>query len=83
VISPRTHALRFRIWQYCQTCEWNATVAEIAEALGETSRRIGTVVSDAGWINRLRTARLDYTPHLKSSYAPGGLPGVLYTDLGF
>lgn len=60
MISPRTHALRFRIWQYCRELEWNTTIAEIADALGESRRSIGKIVANAGWTHRLRSTKLDF-----------------------
>jgi hypothetical protein len=55
--TPATHALRFRIWRYCQPLEWNVTNAEIAEALGEGVHRVRMVTTSAGWAQRLRAAR--------------------------
>jgi hypothetical protein len=68
MIGSKTHALRFRIWQYCRECEWNTTTAEIAEALGENRARVGKVVGNAGWTHRLRATKLDYNGF---SSAPG------------
>ena len=58
--SPKTHTLRFLIWQYCREREWNTTTTEIAEALGESRARVARVVGAAGWTNRLRTTKLDF-----------------------
>lgn len=58
--SPRTLALRFRIWQIAEPSGWNLTSAEIADRLGDVSS--GTVaqcIRYAGWANRVRTSQRD------------------------
>jgi hypothetical protein len=53
-MTPRSEALAFRIWQYCEPREWiNITVPEIAEELDECPKRIGSVMKLKGWHQRL------------------------------
>ncbi len=52
--SSRTHALRFRIWQYAQPKGWDVTVPEVAEALDLSPVVVGQVVRHAGWRERFR-----------------------------
>ena len=52
--SPRTLALRYRIWAHCEPLGWDTSVREIAEALDEPTISIAKVVSHAGWQTRLR-----------------------------
>jgi hypothetical protein len=59
-MKARTHALRFRIWQYCQLREWNVTNAEIAEGIGEEVNRVRATIQHAGWSGRIRTVTPDY-----------------------
>ena len=59
MISPRTHALRFRIWQHCEPRGWDVTVREIADALDESVGTISNTLKLAGWLNRVRVSRLD------------------------
>jgi hypothetical protein len=54
MISPRTQALRFRIWAYCEPLGWNTTVLEIAEGLGEPVNVIVGAIAATGWTKRLR-----------------------------
>jgi hypothetical protein len=64
-MKARTHALRFRIWQYCQPREWNVTNAEIAEGIGEEVNRVRATIQHAGWSDRIRTVAVD-------DYGPNG-----------
>lgn len=57
-MTPSTAALRFRIWQYASPRGWDVTTVEIAEALGESVRRVCKVTSDAGWGSRVRSSWL-------------------------
>jgi predicted transcriptional regulator len=54
--SPKAHALLYRIWAFAKEREWNVTVTEIAEALGESWQRVRKVMQDADWLNRVRKA---------------------------
>jgi uncharacterized membrane protein len=53
-ISPKSEALAFRIWQYATPREWNVTVTEIADHLGEDWRRVGAMMRWRGWLTRVR-----------------------------
>lgn len=66
--SPKTLALRYRIWAFAQPKEWDVTCNEIGEAVGESGRRIGSVLQAAGWISRVRAA--EYGP--ETSFRGGG-----------
>jgi len=60
-MTPRSKALAYRIWAYCQPREWNCTYGEIADALGESPKRIGSIVHHKGWASRLRVSnRITY-----------------------
>ena len=58
-MTVKTAVLRFRIWQYASPREWNVTIAEIAEALGESPHRVGVCVQQAGWSARIRATSRD------------------------
>lgn len=58
--SPRTHAIRFRIWQFAEARSWDVTTREIAEHLGETHSTVVKIAADKGWLHRLRTTRVSY-----------------------
>ena len=55
--SPRTLALRYRIWAHCEPLGWDTSVREIAEALGESPQLIGATIRDKGWHTRLRASQ--------------------------
>lgn len=59
MITASTHACRFRIWAYCAPREWDCTIVEVAEALGEDVNRIRVMIRQAGWSGRLRVLRHD------------------------
>ena len=59
MISPRTMALRYRIWAYAAPKGWDVTTADIAESLGESNARIRRALMDAGWLERTRATRQD------------------------
>ena len=60
VPSPATQALAFRIWAYCTPREWDCTVVEIAEALGESTPRVSATCQHRGWNQRLRKLTPDW-----------------------
>lgn len=55
--DPRIEATAFRIWQYCNGIEWNATVAEIADALDLPMVNVRNLCIKRGWSNRLRVMK--------------------------
>jgi hypothetical protein len=58
-ISPRTMAMRYRIYCYANPKGWDVTIADIAEALDESRAGIRRVLTDAGWTDRIRATRQD------------------------
>lgn len=53
-ISPKTEALAYRIWGVARQHEWNCTLIEIADALGESVHRVSTTAMLKGWLGRFR-----------------------------
>lgn len=66
--SPKMLALRYRIWCFAAARGWDVTCNEIGEAVGESGRRIGSVLQAAGWISRVRAA--EHGP--ETSFRGGG-----------
>lgn len=58
-MSPKSQALAFRIWAYCDPKSWDCTIAEIAEALDVHPSRVTQVVGAKDWRLRLRSDRTD------------------------
>ncbi|MCF7725757.1 hypothetical protein [Sulfitobacter sp. M22] len=54
-MTPRGHAIAFRIWQFCRPLGWDCTRREIADALGLHVGTVAHVVAAKGWDGRLRT----------------------------
>jgi hypothetical protein len=58
-LSVKSEALAFLIWQYATPREWNVTLAEIADHLGESAYRVSTTMRWRGWISRVRVTSVD------------------------
>lgn len=86
--SPRTLALRYRIWAHCEPLGWDTSVREIAEALDEPLNVISGIVAGKGWHTRLRaperSAELGYRAHSPSMarIARGVVPDVVSGRIG-
>lgn len=87
-LSPRTQALRYRIWAYCEPRGWDVSIRDIAEALGESIGTISGTVRINGWHMRLRaperSSKLDYdvhSPHM-ARIARGMVPDVVSGRIG-
>lgn len=57
--TPKTHALRYRIWAYCQPREWDCTTHEIADGIGEIEATVRQTIATARWGGRLRKLWVD------------------------
>ena len=54
-VSPKTQALRYRIWAYANPRGWDVTTQDIADALGESMARIRSCIATTpGWGGRVR-----------------------------
>jgi len=58
-MTPRTMALRYRIWAYASPRGWDCTLAEVADALGETIPTVNGISIRAGWASRFRVMTQD------------------------
>jgi len=56
-MTPRGHAIAFRIWQYCQPLGWDCTLAEVADAIDVTLPTVRAVIKRKNWGGRLRVTR--------------------------
>ncbi|MGL4811891.1 MAG: hypothetical protein ACRCXM_08945 [Beijerinckiaceae bacterium] len=55
MISAKTNALRFRIWQYAAPREWDVSIAEIAEAISESIYIVRQCIrNNPAWHGRVR-----------------------------
>ncbi len=59
-MTPRTEALAFRIRAFANPKDWDCTVQEIAEAVGETPQRTAGVCRVKNWTGRLRSSGPEY-----------------------
>ena len=59
-MSVKTEALAFRIWAFANPKDWDCTIQEISEAVGETPQRIAGVCRVKSWNQRLRSSGPDY-----------------------
>ena len=58
-MTPRTMALRYRIRAYASPRGWDCTLAEVADALGETIATVNATSIRAGWASRFRVMTQD------------------------
>lgn len=54
-MTPRSQALAFRIWAYCEPRGWDCTLTEVADALDESINRVRGVCQWRGWTERMRS----------------------------
>lgn len=59
-MTPRGHAIAFRIWQVCTPLAWDCTLAEVADALDEPVATVRAVIKLKNWGGRLRRTQVDY-----------------------
>lgn len=59
-MTPRSHAIAFRVWAHCTPIGWDCTIAEAAEGVGETTQRVRKIVTDKGWASRFRAADVSH-----------------------
>lgn len=79
--SPRTMALRYRIWAHCEPLGWDTTVMEIAEALDETPQMIAATIKDKGWHTRLRATESAIKTELWRHRAIPQIPSRVVSDV--
>ncbi|HDZ82789.1 MAG TPA: hypothetical protein ENH56_16360 [Roseobacter sp.] len=68
-MTPRGHAIAFRIWQLCKPLGWDCTQSEIADALGEPVGTVRNVIKLKNWGGRLRGTNAQYRSTGGNSYA--------------
>lgn len=71
--NPRTMALAYRIWAYCEPREWDVTIPELAEEMRESVQAINGILRTRGWLNRVRLVTPDH--HKGPLYAAGAVWG--------
>ena len=67
-MTPRGHAIAFRIWQHCKPC-WDCTLFEVADALDVPVATVRAVIKLKGWGGRLRSTKVHYRGAGGNSYA--------------
>ena len=55
-LSPRSAALAYRIWAYCEPKGWDLTILEAADALDVKWQSLARVVGLKGWQSRFRAS---------------------------
>lgn len=55
-MTPKSEALAFRIWAYCEPRGWDVNVTEIAENLEAPLGRVVGVLAGKKWLNRVRSS---------------------------
>ena len=55
----RRDAAAFRIWQFCDACEWDCTLADVAEALELSLSSVRGHCASRGWTDHMRAMSTD------------------------
>lgn len=53
-MTPKTAALRYRIWAYASPKGWDCTYSEVAEHTGVSTQTVVNLARHAGWLERFR-----------------------------
>jgi hypothetical protein len=53
-MTPKSEALAFRIWAFCEPRGWDVSTDEIARGIGTYRGIVGRVLHAKGWAGRVR-----------------------------
>ncbi len=53
-LSPKSEALAYRIWAYCEPRGWNVTPREIGDEIGICASHVVQLLWRKGWHTRVR-----------------------------
>lgn len=71
-LSPRSQAIAFRAWAWCETHGWAHSTDEIADGIGESQHTVQRVFVLKGWMNRVRKLTQDNSiSYHNISHIPG------------
>jgi hypothetical protein len=59
-MTPRQHAIAYKVWAHCEPIGWDCTAHECAEAIGESASWVGRVARLKGWATRFRVSQTDH-----------------------
>jgi DNA-binding transcriptional regulator LsrR (DeoR family) len=76
-MTPRQHAIAYKVWAHCEAIGWDCTVPECADAIGEPATFVGRVVSARGWATRFRAAQADHNAYAWESSASSSCTTLL------
>jgi hypothetical protein len=77
MFKPRTERIAAAIHYYAKPLGWDCTIADLAEATGESWRTIRGVLQHKGWLGRVRMnsktweRNLDVGSHVGGHYIAG------------
>ncbi len=55
-MSAQTEALAYKIWAFANPKDWDCTIHEIADVIGESPQRTAGICRVKGWTERLRSS---------------------------
>ena len=71
-LSPRTHAIAFRAWAWCNDHGWDHSTDDIAAGIGESQQSVQRVFVLKGWMGRVRKLTQDNSiSYHNISHTPG------------
>ena len=62
-MNPKSEALAYRIWAFCEPRGWNVTISEVADALNEPTTTVHNIMRHRRWSSRIRVS-----PHTKGPF---------------
>lgn len=68
-MTPRGHAIAFRIWQFCRPLGWDCTLSEVAEELDLPIATVRAIIKLKNWGGRLRMTKTHYRGSGGNDYA--------------
>ena len=63
----------FRAWQVCQSCDWECTHQQIADAIGVTISTVSNLLNRKGWSDRIKSGDMDREKKSRVSRRQAGL----------
>ena len=63
----------FRAWQFCQSCDWECTHQQIADAIGVTNSAVSKILERKGWSDRIKNGDMKLEKKSRLSRRQAGL----------
>jgi hypothetical protein len=84
-MTPRSHAIAYRIWAYAGPLGWNCTIREVADAIGVSFGSVKNIAVSKGWAQNFRANSEAATSRaiFLDTHTVGGLPRDMITPADY